>query len=124
MLPSFPKGSSGLALLVLRNALAAMLFLLESERGGGSGGLHGPWVVMVPAALLMACLCLGCFTSWISVVCAVGLLVELFVIPGLRAGELLVASSISASVAQLGPGAYSIDSYRYGRHRRVFPTEG
>jgi hypothetical protein len=118
VLPSFPEGSSGLALLVLRNALAAMLFCMESDRGS----LNPPWTLAIPVTILLACLCLGCFTSWVSVLCAAGSLFELILIPGFPADRALVASSISASVAQLGPGAYSVDSYRYGRHRRVFPA--
>jgi hypothetical protein len=95
-----------------------MLFFMHWDRGT----FNTPWALAIPVTILLACLCLGCFTTWVSIFCAAGALLEMFLVPGVQADRALVASSISASLAQLGPGGYSVDSYRYGPHRRVFPT--
>jgi uncharacterized membrane protein YphA (DoxX/SURF4 family) len=111
---SFPDGLSGVALLLLRNALAVMVLFSTPAFSGVV------WVLQVIAA---ACLCAGFRTPWAAALCTLTVVVALFAIPGSQADRGVIAVAISVAVAILGPGAYSIDSVLHGRRRRIVPPE-
>jgi hypothetical protein len=112
----FPRGLPGVALLLLR-ASVALALLLESF--GHRQGLS-VWAVGV-ALLLALALCAGYLTP-----IAAGLV---FVAHALVWSFLEVASAPVAAIvalnavalAFLGPGAYSVDSYLFGRRVVVIP---
>ena len=114
-LRSYPDGRQGVALLVLRNALAVLAVYLGAER----------WMAATPRAaavvllLAVGCLCLGLLTTWVAVLCGVAAAVG-----GGDWGRGLAALVLAGVVVLLGPGSYSVDAVRYGRRRRVFPPEG
>ena len=120
MLSSFPHGKVGFGLALLRITLAAMLigFGLEHDC------LSLPMIAMLVPVFAIASLCIGLLTAWIASLCAVGALVAIYVIPGALVEGCAIASAVSLSVALVGPGAFSVDSLRYGRRVRVFPPEG
>jgi hypothetical protein len=101
----FPRGAPGIALVILRLTVAAAL---------PSAG---------PYALALAIpLALGLLTPAVALGCAL--------IHGLRLLDghatvvvpVLIALANSASLALLGPGAYSVDARLFGR--RVFVVSG
>lgn len=119
MLRSFQRGAPGLALLVLRNALAVMLISFASK----SQLISSLEITAILVAVPVLCLCVGLFTTSVAAFCGVGALACL---PFARHGLLeyaAIASAVSFCVAALGPGAYSVDSLWFGRWKRVFPPE-
>jgi hypothetical protein len=106
----FPPGLPGLALLVLRASVAmAVLFEEYAHRQGLSGWIHGAAIV------LSISLCVGYLTP---VAAAFGFVFHALVWSGLGVGSAGIAIIISLdalALALLGPGAYSVDSYRFGR---------
>jgi uncharacterized membrane protein YphA (DoxX/SURF4 family) len=103
----FPRGAPGIALVVLRFAVAATL-----------------WTSGAPAVLRLLAfpLGLGVLTPAAAVVCG---LVHAARLLGGEPGSMLpivVAIANAAALALLGPGAYSIDSRLFGR--RVFVVSG
>lgn len=118
MLRSFPRGAPGLALLVLRNALAVMLISIDLESQLLSTHVTAPIL-----AVAVLCLSLGLLLRAVAAFCgAVVAASFLFAShgPGERAA---VASAVSFCVSALGPGAYSIDSLWFGRRRRILPPK-
>jgi uncharacterized membrane protein YphA (DoxX/SURF4 family) len=112
----FPTGSPGIALLVLRASVAIALFV--------AGYLHrqelSGWM-LAAAALVAAATSLGFFTPIVAVL---GLLLHGLIWFSLGVGnasDALVVSFDALALALLGPGAYSVDSYRFGRRVVVLP---
>jgi hypothetical protein len=112
----FPPGWPGLALLLLRMSVAiAVLLEGYSHRQGLSGWMLGA------SALLSACLCAGFLTPIMAIF---ALSVHVLVWSTLSfdgAGMTATALLDALALAMLGPGAYSIDAYRFGRRVVVLP---
>jgi hypothetical protein len=116
----FPTGAPGIALLVLRISLAAAI-------------LDGRFDVIKPGVLPLVCLalavqslllCLGLLTPIVSIIACASELTALFV-TGLTDVRFIALSSLNAaSIALLGPGAYSLDARLFGRREIVFPPSG
>ena len=116
-LRTFPDGFAGIALLLLRGALALMVLVLQKDSGGPGTQSAGAAVVAVP----VGCLCAGLLTAWAAGICGLGSIVSVLAGSGVRPEFVLISLSISVAVSVLGPGAYSVDSLLHGRRRRIFP---
>jgi hypothetical protein len=112
----FPAGWPGVALLLLRASVAIAL-LLESL-----AHRHGLSVWITGASLLAgAALCAGFFTP---IAAAIALGLHVWIWWTLSVGTMASATVVSLdalALSLLGPGAYSIDSRRFGRHVVVLP---
>jgi hypothetical protein len=114
----FPPGMPGLALLLLRASVAmALLFDGYGHRGALSGWLQGAVI------LLSAGIGVGYFTP---IVAALALAFHSAIGLGLgtdNASTLVLFALDATALALLGPGAYSVDSYRFGRRLLVLPPQ-
>jgi hypothetical protein len=112
----FPRGLPGLALLLLRASVAfALLLEYYGPRPGNSGWIQGA------AILLSLALCAGYMTPIAAVM---GLMFHGVVWSGLGVDSTAVATIVlldAMALAFLGPGAYSVDAYRFGRRVVVLP---
>ena len=114
----FPVGRPGIALLLLRVALGAMLLV------GVPGRLANPdlpWVLLPLGAVVIA-LCVGLCTP---VACLLCVAFEAAAWP--RGGAPVEEAShtcailIGVALAMLGPGGYSLDARLFGRRQVIFP---
>lgn len=115
----FPTGPAGVALVLLRISVAAMLVsnVIPSENPIVHIG------ELVGLTLLVVSLCLGVFTPVVSVLSCC---VEIAAISDLRqlgVTHLIASILITASLAMLGPGAYSIDARMFGRRLVVSSSD-
>jgi len=115
----FPEGGPGVALLLLRISVAAILVISAVSRLSNFSHL------LVAAAVLVGVLLLiGLFTpvsSWAAVAFGIANLV----VDGHPSNSVIivVATSIleAIALALLGPGAYSLDAKLFGRRVMVVP---
>ncbi|HKR34722.1 MAG TPA: hypothetical protein VJT10_07780 [Steroidobacteraceae bacterium] len=114
----FPPGLPGLALLLLRASVAIAL-LLDSYAHGAAlpGWVHGT------AILISLVVSVGYLTPIVAAAALVLHAIVWFVIAaGVDAAAVAIVLSLDAlALALLGPGAYSLDSHRFGRRRLVLP---
>jgi hypothetical protein len=107
----FPAAAPGIALLMLRVCIAAMLLRADYP---GIHILGVTWEFLVLVALCIL-LCVGLFTP---AACALSVLLVGIRLPPVAAGhtiDVLLTLVITISLALLGPGAYSIDAKLFGR---------
>jgi len=115
----FPTGAAGVALVLLRFSVATMLVTnaVPSE---------DPTVHMWELAglsLLVASLCLGVFTPVVSVLSCCVEIAALADLKELGVTHLIASILITASLAMLGPGAYSVDARMFGRRLVVSSSD-
>jgi putative oxidoreductase len=112
----FPRGWPGVALLLLRaSVLSALLFQDHDQRQQLIVWMHGFAIVLSVA------LAVGYQTPIIAVM---GLLFHGLIWARLGIGsiaEVTIISLDAMALALLGPGAYSLDSYRFGRRVLILP---
>jgi hypothetical protein len=108
---TFPAGLPGVALLLVR--LSVTISLLIHVPGHD---LHKPPEALAVAfvAALSISLCLGFLTPIVSLLAMAALMAHPASIDLGRVGA-YVAALDALALALLGPGAYSIDGYRFGR---------
>jgi hypothetical protein len=112
----FPLGWPGLALLLLRGSVATAVLL---EGYGHRQGLSG-WMLGA-LTLLSACLCAGFLTPIVAIL-AMLFHVLAWSSLSIDGAEITAIALLDAlALAMLGPGAYSIDAYRFGRRVVVLP---
>jgi len=113
----FPSGLAGLAFLLLRFAITAMLL----DDGTARWVLvTSPWILL-GYVLIAASLCLGFMTPYCACISCLIQLGALYVTRGENGFHLAVSIMSSGIVAILGPGAYSIDANIYGRRQLKLP---
>jgi hypothetical protein len=116
----FPTGGPGIALLLLRVALAAMLL---HDVLGALASRGSPWVILALAAVAIA-LCAGLLTPVMS---AVYVVIEMTAWHLAGGGFVAIHAStilVAVALALLGPGAYSFDARLFGRRQVIFPSGG
>jgi putative oxidoreductase len=112
---TFPNGWPGRGLLVLRLAVGGMLITngIAWLASGPHGEASASAIIGIAAGLLML---IGFCTPVGSVLAVISQSWTLF-ISGVMPQTAILLISISVAVAMLGPGAWSIDSLLFGRHR-------
>ncbi|HJS24971.1 MAG TPA: hypothetical protein VJ751_11505 [Pyrinomonadaceae bacterium] len=118
---AFPGGWPGLGLLLLR-ALVGVTLIAQSLTYIGSTKLSLlSWVVTALVFIIASCLLVGFMTPVAAIVIGLGAIA--------LAVSSLVASNptlfnvivLTAAIALLGPGAFSIDARMFGRREIVIP---
>ncbi len=112
----FPAGRAGVGLLVLR--LSTVAALSVGAQGELGPTLHGHmavacWVLALPLST-------GFMTVLCAAACCAGDIGLLLTTVGPQARCIVLAALLSASLALLGPGAYSVDARLFGRRVMVF----
>jgi uncharacterized membrane protein YphA (DoxX/SURF4 family) len=112
----FPPGWPGLGLVLLRVSVAVPVLL---DTYGNRNELPG-WA-LIALAVLSATLSVGFLTPMVAVLALVVRLVSLISVSA-GSEEAICMTILSAlALAMLGPGAYSIDAFRFGRRVVVLP---
>ena len=112
---TFPNGWPGRGLLVLRFAVGGMLLThgIAWLASGPHRDATAPAIVGIAAGLLLL---IGLWTPVGSLLAVISQSWTLFISAVMPQTAILLLS-ISVAVAMLGPGAWSIDSLLFGRHR-------
>jgi hypothetical protein len=115
----FPAGAPGIALLLLRLSVAAMLFIDSTGRVLWPAELWLTSVSVVAAIAVTA----GFLTPILALTCG-ALKIYAFVGTAQSLVPLIVlALLLSFAVAMLGPGAYSLDAKMFGRRVVLLPPQ-
>jgi uncharacterized membrane protein YphA (DoxX/SURF4 family) len=124
---TFPTGSPGLGLLVLRLAVALALVVHGAACLAGEPTL-GMSAVAVTAALTAALLVIGLLTPLagsLAAVTGVGLAMAWLPAPTANPFEVRLTAvlvvSVATAIALLGPGAFSLDAALFGRREIAIP---
>jgi uncharacterized membrane protein YphA (DoxX/SURF4 family) len=113
---SFPRGSAGVGLLLLRASVALQL-LIESGCNGPA-----PWWLAIADLLLILALTAGLLTPVASLLAVTYQASCLLHADWLHAAGLLIAVVTAIALVLLGAGAYSLDARLFGRRRLIFPA--
>jgi hypothetical protein len=113
----FPHGAPGLALLLLRISVAAILLM----NAANCCGVSSARLLFVGVLLISISLTIGFLTPYLAVIACAFAVANLLV--GSHAGDPFHVFPILDAVvlAVLGPGAYSVDARLFGRSVTVVP---
>jgi hypothetical protein len=115
----FPTGWPGIALLLLRFALGATLSPFSLRFPGAPEWTSDATLLVGPVILALL---VGILTPIAAVLCIVIELAAWHLSGAPIAAVHLCAMLVAASLAMLGPGAYSLDARLFGRRQLVFPS--
>jgi uncharacterized membrane protein YphA (DoxX/SURF4 family) len=126
---TFPDGGPGIGLLLLRGSLGGLAIAAGVLCLSGSlERVPAVWATGLSLAVSGAALIVGLMTPYASLLLSLCLLAGLFsTAPTFPIGFLGpkhfvgVLVLISVAIAFLGPGAYSVDGYLFGRREIVIP---
>lgn len=125
---TFPNGSPGVGLLLLRLAVTAVLVTHGSACLRDPGASPGTWAVGALAAATGGLLAVGFLTPLCGALAsamAAGLALSLLPSPTtnvLGSGlPTLVVVLTAAALGLVGPGAFSVDAALFGRREIAFP---
>jgi hypothetical protein len=113
----FPAGAPGIALLLLRLSVAALLFI------DPAGRVFWPASILLEVVSLVAAIAMavGCLTPILALICGA---LKVYALVGTAHGVaplIVLALLLSCAVAMLGPGAYSLDARMFGRRVVLLP---
>jgi len=114
---SFPRGSAGVGLLLLRAAVSLQL-LLE----GGCGGAT-PWWLALLKLVLVTALAAGVLTPVAALLGGIFQLACLAHADWPQAALPMTSAMTAVALVLLGAGAYSVDARLFGRRRLVVPAD-
>lgn len=112
----FPTGSPGIALLLLRFALAATMLNGLPEPAGP----ESPWVVASTWVVVIA-LCAG-FLTPLTALLSVAIELAVWRLTGALEAIHVCAILVALALTMLGPGSYSMDARLFGRRQVIFST--
>jgi putative oxidoreductase len=112
---TFPSGSPGLGLLLLRGFVALTLIVQGLPFFRSQELPELGWFVAAIVLVCAACLLVGFLTPIIATITSVGAIAG--ITSGLQfpAYSLIALVVLAVAIALLGPGAFSIDSQLFGR---------
>ena len=114
---TFPDERPGIALLLLRFALAAILIF--------DGPTLWPIRGVMPFCIVLACfLIIGVCLRIVAITAIIGGIAASLVSGSGRIPEEAFVLSVLASTGLLGAGAYSLDGWLFGRRRVIITTTG
>jgi len=111
----FPQGGPGIALVLLRVSVAAIMLINAARHPLVSAHrLLLAFVVLIALSLII-----GFLTPYLSVIACVAAIANLLIGP--NSGYLICVVLLidAAALALLGPGAYSLDARLFGRRVTV-----
>lgn len=114
---SFPRGSAGAGLLILRAAVGLQL-MMES----GCGGVTPWWLALLELVLELS-LALGILTPVAALLSTGFYAACLLHADWPHAATLMIAAMTAIALVLLGAGAYSVDARLFGRRRLVVPPD-
>ncbi len=115
----FPTGMAGIALVLLRLSVAAMLLMLGYP---GEGANSSIWA-FAGFAVLAAFFFLGALTPVLCVVVCGIEIAAIFLLKNVDTVRMLFSIVDTAALGLLGPGGYSLDARIFGRRRVILSTE-
>ncbi|HEV8331963.1 MAG TPA: hypothetical protein VGQ22_11125 [Steroidobacteraceae bacterium] len=108
----FPPGLPGLALILLRSSVTLGLLLADLDGWARVGG------ILISVALFVG------YLTPLAAAAALALHGIAWISAGVDSTAVAVVFALDAiALALLGPGAYSIDSHRFGRRLVVLPPK-